>query len=106
MPDVSILFNRYLDSGKKVNVYDWFESFQSVLETQRKEMKTPKKMSPKKRGKQKQKEVVDEDTEEKWKIEVQARFMRALQELDHLGFIKHVGKKGDVVQRTVFEISD
>lgn len=63
------------------------------------------KMSPKKRGKQK-KEVLDEDTEEKWKIEVQARFMRSLQELDHLGFLRHVGKKGDIVQRTVFEISD
>ena len=34
MPDMSILFQRYLESGRMINVYDWFESFAVVLEAQ------------------------------------------------------------------------
>lgn len=115
LPDTSILFRRYLDSGKIINVYDWFESFQYVLETQRKhltkesvgEQGSPKKRSGKGKGKQIQHDAEKEEgEEEKWKMEVQARFMRALQELDYLGFIKHTGRKADHVQRTVFDIPD
>ncbi|KAF8964769.1 origin recognition complex subunit 3 N-terminus-domain-containing protein [Flammula alnicola] len=114
LPDTSILFKRYLDSGKMINVYDWFESFKSVLDTQRTHLKelaqrteTP---SPRKRGKGKAKaqqpiENTEED-DEKWNIEVQARFIRALHELDYLGFIKHTGRKADHVLRTVFDIDD
>ncbi|RXW15562.1 hypothetical protein EST38_g10288 [Candolleomyces aberdarensis] len=161
LPDTSILFRRYLDSGRLINVYDWFESFQAVLETQREEVKkerargkgkgrksgssaspskgkgrgggkasataTPKRSPTKKaqqsptkiqKGKQRQQpgdddDVMDEDeeeeeeeTEEKWQIEVQARFIRALHELDYLGFIKHTKRRADHVARTVFDIND
>ncbi|TFK75724.1 hypothetical protein BDN72DRAFT_454306 [Pluteus cervinus] len=113
LPDTSILFRRYLDSGKMINVYDWFESFQLVLETQRKKSKkapSGKGASPTKargKGKGKRQEVEDnEETEVQWRIEVQARFVRALQELDYLGFIKHTGRKADHVLRTVFDVGD
>ncbi len=39
LPDISILFKRYLDSSKMINVYDWFESFKTVLEDQRQHYK-------------------------------------------------------------------
>ncbi|KAF5313494.1 hypothetical protein D9611_008637 [Ephemerocybe angulata] len=139
LPDTSILFHRYLDSGRMINVYDWYEAFQVVLETQReelikakapqkkgrkgKESKSPKKKgkagseSPRKKGKGKQPQVEEEDdeeeqgeaeeeAEEKWKLEVQARFIRALHELDYLGFIKHTKRRVDHVLRTVFEIHE
>ncbi len=102
LPDTSILFQRYLDSGKMINVYDWFESFQPVLETQRRETSGPKKGSPRKRGKK----MVGGGNEEKWKLQVQARFIRALHELDYLGFIKHTGRKADHVIRTVFDVCE
>jgi origin recognition complex subunit 3 len=121
LPDTSILFRRYLDSGKMINVYDWFESFQLELETQRKHLRKKialkaskaEQASPRK-GKGKGKatppsqadELDDEEGEDRWRLEVQARFMRALQELDYLGFIKHTGKKADHVQRTVYDIHD
>ena len=104
-----------------INVYDWFESFQFVVEMQRKHLKTRirspgEQGSPKRSGKGKDKgkgkqvhgETEDdgEEDEERWKMEVQARFMKALQELDYLGFIKHTGRKVDHVQRTVFDIPD
>ncbi|KAF9016572.1 hypothetical protein BDZ89DRAFT_1216219 [Hymenopellis radicata] len=29
LPDTSIIFQRYLDSGRMINVYDWYESFRA-----------------------------------------------------------------------------
>lgn len=117
MPDISILFKGYLESAKMINVYDWFESFVVFLEARKRRVgkthisdgadgtsRTPSK----KKGKQKQVEgeVVDKNAgedEEEWLMEVQVRFIRALQELDYLGFIKHTGRKADHVMRTVFD---
>ena len=64
LPDISILFKRYLDSSRMINVYDWFESFKTVLEDQRQHYKdlplpaaqTP--ASPRKRGKGKQRPLL------------------------------------------------
>ncbi|KAG2121256.1 origin recognition complex subunit 3 N-terminus-domain-containing protein [Suillus clintonianus] len=117
LPDISILFKGYLESAKMINVYDWFESFVVVLEARKRRLgknrvpdgangnsRTPSR----KKGKQKEvdDEVVNEDAEEdeeEWHMELQARFIRALQELDYLGFIKHTGRKADHVMRTVFD---
>ncbi|KAF8062222.1 origin recognition complex subunit 3 N-terminus-domain-containing protein [Lyophyllum atratum] len=117
LPDTSILFRRYLDSGKLINLYDWFESFQVEVETQRKNLKkraavtksrpnSPTKRGRKDKAKAAEKEVEVEEHTDKWKLEVQARFMRALQELDYLGFIKHTGRKADHVQRVAFDMHD
>ncbi|KAG6830996.1 hypothetical protein H0H92_013468 [Tricholoma furcatifolium] len=109
LPDTSILFHRYLDSGKMINIYDWFTSFQLELETQKEELgkqvqAKSRPSSPKKRGGKGKAKVVEKDTEteddvERWQLELQARFMRAMQELDYLGFLKHTGRKADHVQR-------
>ncbi|KDQ20881.1 hypothetical protein BOTBODRAFT_61955 [Botryobasidium botryosum FD-172 SS1] len=32
LPDTSVLFHRYLNSGKMINLYDWYESFAMGLE--------------------------------------------------------------------------
>ena len=55
---------------------------------------------------EKAKATMTEEGEERWKVEIQARFIRALHELDYLGFIKHTGRKADHVVRTVFEVDD
>ncbi|KAG6820628.1 hypothetical protein H0H93_014231 [Arthromyces matolae] len=116
LPDTSILFHRYLDSGKLLNVYDWFTAFKQDLETQRENLLETRRLaksksntkSPRKRGKGKTKEinVESEESLEQWEMQVQARFIRALQELDYLGFLKHTGRKVDHVQRVVFDMRD
>lgn len=140
LPDTSILFSRYLDSSKLINIYDWYESFKVVLDVQRSERlsahsqsrksktKGKGKASPKKKSKGKGKEravdadedggggggresresgeVGEEPTEEQWQKEVQARFIRALHELDHLGFIKHTARRVEHVARVVFDIGN
>ncbi|OJT03272.1 Origin recognition complex subunit 3 [Trametes pubescens] len=144
MPDTSIAFRRYVEAGRMVNVYDWFESFAVVLETQRRKLRkraqlaaqgTPRsqrngsrrsRSTPKRRAGRvdtdmdvdgddtqngdesddAEEEEMDEEEEEKWKIEVQARFMRALHELDYMGFVKHTGRKPDHVVRTIYDVPD
>ena len=49
---------------------------------------------------------VDEEEEERWRVEVQARFVRALHELDYMGFVKHTGRKPDHVIRTIYDVPD
>ncbi|KIJ08440.1 hypothetical protein PAXINDRAFT_139281 [Paxillus involutus ATCC 200175] len=114
MPDTTIVFQRYLQAGKMINVYDWFESFSIVLEAQRRRARTrglsEDAQTPSRKGKQRQTEEVEnypeesEEDSEKWKMEVQARFIRALHELDYIGLIKHTGRKADHVMRTVFDV--
>ena len=48
-------------------------------------------------------EESDEEDEE-WQIELQARFIRVLHELDYMGFIKHMGKKADHIVKTVYDV--
>lgn len=108
MPDTSILLKRYMEAGRLVNVYDLFESFSVALDQQQEQLSQAGR-----RRKEKEKgEAVeaDEDSsekdEEQWAVEVHARFMRALHELDYMGFIKHTGRKADHVLRTVYDVPD
>ncbi|KAG8216156.1 hypothetical protein J3R82DRAFT_8162 [Butyriboletus roseoflavus] len=115
MPDTSILFQRYLESGKMINVFDWFESFTVVLEAQQchvRDESTGEARTPiRRKGKQGQAQEADsyieesEEQLEKWRLEVQARFIRSLHELDYIGLIKHTGRKADHVMRTVFGVA-
>ncbi|KAI0358145.1 hypothetical protein OH77DRAFT_1397737 [Trametes cingulata] len=146
LPDTSIAFRRYVEAGRMVNVYDWFESFAVVLETQRRKLRARARRAesdpatPRANGKangrgrsrsgsratnmdvdegvagededghdedaETGEEDMDEEEEERWKVEVQARFIRALHELDYMGFVKHTGRKADHVIRTVYDIPD
>lgn len=79
--------------------------------------------TPKRRGKKKAVDHVDEmptseveelqlgeegeePDEETYQRQVQARFVRALHELDYLGFIKHTGRRVEHVARTIFDVGD
>jgi origin recognition complex subunit 3 len=115
MPDTSILFQRYLESGKMINVFDWFDSFTVVLETQKQRhesarevlMRTPTRRKGKQRHLEADQSYPEgsEEELEKWRLEVQARFIRSLHELDYIGLIKHTGRKADHVMRTVFDVA-
>ncbi|GJE86321.1 origin recognition complex subunit 3 N-terminus-domain-containing protein [Phanerochaete sordida] len=132
LPDTSILLHRYMEAPKKVNVYDWYESFAQVLETQRERARAKAKeeeekskprgkaakrggKSPakaRKKQKQDEEEHVEEEGEgnaedvddEEWQTELQARFIRALHELDYMGFVKHAGRKADHIVKTIYDV--
>ena len=113
-----------MEAPKLINAYDWFESFAVVLETQKERLKdkkksqarSPTKHTAKGKGKGKGKgkaneaesqnvvESGEEDDDEEWQQELHARFIRALHELDYMGFIKHTGRKADHVFRTVYDV--
>ncbi|KAJ7671905.1 hypothetical protein B0H17DRAFT_1141328 [Mycena rosella] len=107
--NTSILFKGYTKAGKMINVYDWFDNFRIVVKGQRESaLSTLAKGNGKGKGKGK-KEKADAEGDEKWKLGVQVQFMRALHELDYLGFIKHTShgggvRKGEYVLRTVLGV--
>jgi len=120
LPDTGILFRGYLEAGRVINVFDWYQSFAAVLETQRQKglgISDQKRVGDSTsdgaahEGKQSDDgEIMREDGEEvedeKWGMEVQARFIRGVHELDFMGFLKNTGRKPDHVTRTVFDVSE
>ncbi|KAF7732774.1 Origin recognition complex subunit 3 [Apophysomyces ossiformis] len=75
-PDTCILYKLYLECGRMINLYDWFVAFGCILE--------------------REKRPASKKLEEN---EVQARFIRAVAELQFLGFIKPTQRKTDHVVR-------
>ncbi|CAF0845033.1 unnamed protein product [Adineta ricciae] len=62
-PDLALLFRIYTESGTKIPLSDWFESFATLVE---------------------EREVLDNDADKS----ILARFVHGLAELDYLGFTK------------------
>jgi origin recognition complex subunit 3 len=44
--------------------------------------------------------------DETWAVQVQARFVRSLHELDWIGLIKHTNRRADHVLKTVWELPE
>lgn len=78
MPDVSIVYKLHLECGKMINMFDWLQSFKTVVDDDTLE---------------------EEDDDMTVDPKIQARFTRAVAELQFLGFIKPTNKKTDHVQR-------
>ncbi|XP_041044623.1 origin recognition complex subunit 3 isoform X2 [Carcharodon carcharias] len=79
-PDICIVYKLHLECGRLINLYDWLQAFVTVVSAA--EEKDPDKMS---NGQ------VDEV--------LHARFIRAVSELEFLGFIKPTKQKTDHVAR-------
>ncbi|CAG8684904.1 5213_t:CDS:2, partial [Acaulospora morrowiae] len=80
-PDTSILYKLHLQCGKLINIYDWLESFESVI---------------------------SRDNLENGKIddkEVRARFIKGYEELKILGIIGPTSRKKDHLKRVAWGTS-
>ncbi|KAG8824329.1 hypothetical protein FRC18_010549, partial [Serendipita sp. 400] len=96
-PDISILFSRYANAGRTINLYDWFESFAQGLEAARPPSPPPpstRTNSTKPNGQGKARR----GGEETRKREYYARSMWSLHAMDMLGLVRWgergAGKKG------------
>ncbi|KAJ2882670.1 Origin recognition complex subunit 3, partial [Coemansia asiatica] len=76
MNDTSIAYRLHQECGRMINLYDWFSAFSSVVEQEESFV---------------QKEAAQS--------EIQARFLRAVEEMRFLGFIKSTQRKTDHVVR-------
>lgn len=132
VPDACILFKRYLESGRMINIYDWYQSFSVTMDedgahseddmdvdktpTKQKWNKASQHPSPQKRGRGRPPKIPKTPLPEivKTKVkgdeervrEMQARFLRAMSELEFVGFLKHTSRKSDHVLKTVFDLPD
>ncbi|EEB17963.1 origin recognition complex subunit, putative [Pediculus humanus corporis] len=75
LPDLSIVYKLHLEFGKIINLYDWLQAFAACIKPESSETETD----------------VDDV--------IQARFIRAVSELQFLGFIKPSRSKSDHVHR-------
>ena len=88
-----------------INVYDWYESFSQVIESQRSHL-APTVDDGRGESAGSEGHVDEGDGDEEWKMHVQARFVRALHTLDFLGLVKHTGRKAEHVVRTVYDVAE
>lgn len=79
-PDICIAYKLHLECGRLINLYDWLEAYSTVVSAA---------------------ESIDPDSEGFGKVDEvkHARFIRAVSELEFLGFIKATKKKTDHVAR-------
>jgi origin recognition complex subunit 3 len=85
VPDSPRLFHLYMEAGRTINIYDWFEAFAVSLEGEAYRHIHHTDHT----------EEMDTDVEkskEEWRREVYARFMRSLHELDYLGLLRWTGR--------------
>ncbi|XP_058458953.1 origin recognition complex subunit 3 isoform X2 [Malaya genurostris] len=76
IPDLSVAYKLHLECGRMINLFDWLQAFRTVLDGSN----------------------IDEQ-ERQVDPKIQARFTRAVAELQFLGFIKTSKKKTDHVTR-------
>ena len=113
MPDISIAYHLMEERGKDINLYDWFQAFVMVVDnTSDVSLTTSSKNAKKKktkRGKNRQSESSDaleilSDNLQKSinNLDLQARFVAAVSDLQYLGCIRPHHRKSDHVTRLVF----
>ncbi|KAH9500202.1 Origin recognition complex subunit 3 [Bulinus truncatus] len=82
MPDLCIVYKLHLECGTLVNLYDWLQAFVTIITS--KDAKETPSVTQKTKGPT---------------VEQRARFIRAVSELQFLGFIKGTQRKTDHVTR-------
>ncbi|KAK4860318.1 hypothetical protein QYF36_021208 [Acer negundo] len=98
MHDTSIMYNLAQEHGDLINLHDWYQSFKSTVVCPRSKRKQKSKQSPlsKKRKNTTEPENLSEAA-------IQARFCRAVTELQITGLIRMPSKRRpDFVQRVAF----
>ncbi|WCJ27754.1 Origin of replication complex subunit 3 [Euphorbia peplus] len=98
MHDSSIMYTLAQEQGDLINVHDWYQSFKSlILSTDNKaKRRTKHSPSPKKRK-------ITKEPAKPSEALIQARFCRAVMELQFTGLIRMPGKRrSDYVQRVAF----
>ncbi|GAB0098604.1 Origin recognition complex subunit 3 [Sergentomyia squamirostris] len=75
-PDLTIAYKLYAECGRMINLFDWLQAFHSIITSSN-----------------------DADEEGQINPQIQARFTRAVCELEFLGFIKSSKRKVDHVEK-------
>ncbi|VVA11524.1 PREDICTED: origin [Prunus dulcis] len=98
MPDTSIVYTLAQEHGDLINLHDWFQSFKTIASQPRRKGGCKLKQSPLPK---RRKEV--NESENRSEASIQARFCRAITELQITGLIRMPSKKRrDSVQRVAF----
>lgn len=115
LPDITLAFQRYVDSGRMINLYDWYQTFVTAFEGHDEDEDeadlmdiedTPTKSRSKRPSRLSQGNRIAKDKPRVGKGELHARFMRTVHELEFVGFLKRTGRRTEHVVKTVFDVMD
>lgn len=103
MPDVSILWKGYCESGKLINVADWYTFFESIVEDHVHIGNSSKSQALKDDPFQSGPSTGQAATHSATKQEIiRARFIHAVHQLDYLGLLKHQNRRREHVAKAAF----
>lgn len=99
LPDVSIAYKLHLECQRFINLFDWFQCWLSIVTSK----ENPEAEESKKKKSNGRLSIVatanGDQTEEEEDAKLQARFSRAVSELQFLGYIRPSKRKTDHVER-------
>lgn len=114
-PDAAVAFRLYRDSGRLINLADWWQAFDQAAVDEEESAGVGKNEVARERGRRKPggsddgMEVDDEEEAESEKDEddnprrrKQARFLRAVADLAHAGYVQPTSRKVEHVGKTIF----
>ncbi|KAL2315359.1 Origin recognition complex subunit Orp3 [Schizosaccharomyces pombe] len=104
LPDLSILYKLYSESGALLNLYDWYIAFSEHLQAGKENLKEDDnhpRESPQ-GNLQRELNELDEDKRKLEEAKLQSRFLFGLEELRFLGLIKPTARKTDHVMKTIY----
>lgn len=93
VPDICRVFALYKDTGKFINLADWFDAFVQTVEGDSGKSRTPQ------RGRPKAAAAADPALSS-----LQLRFSLAINELAHMGLLGPTGRKVEHLSRTVWDL--
>ncbi len=109
-PDVAVAFRLYRDSGRLINLADWWSAFeQAAVDEEEGAEEVAKAGGKRKPGGSDDGMEVDEEDEDGEDDEddnprrrKQARFLRAVADLAHAGYVQPTSRKVEHVGKTIF----
>lgn len=94
LPDIAIAYQLHLECGKLINLHDWLQAFASVVE-----LVPPKAEDESGEAADNSSKTPKTAAAREPSLLTQARFARAVAELQFLGFVKPSTRKADHVAR-------
>lgn len=113
-PDAAVAFRLYRDSGRLINLADWWRAFEQAAVDEEEEEEGAKVVGRRVEGRKpggsddgmevdgEGEDEEDEDEDDNPRRRKQARFLRAVADLAHAGYVQPTSRKVEHVGKTIF----
>ncbi|EDQ87339.1 uncharacterized protein MONBRDRAFT_33414 [Monosiga brevicollis MX1] len=99
LPDLSVVYLLYLESGKLINLRDWMTAFVAAVSPASDDAGQDNMSGDDDEPTETAQAAADSEAESERSIQLQVRFARAVGELEFMGLVKNTKRKADHMQR-------